>query len=93
MAENNIWEKEKNLENTKKVVVEFKRRISIEVRQQEEVERKDLDKVYKVKLNSNAEKFKRSELLGKYTVKIFFRWYDRKFENEYLKKLERNQQR
>jgi len=32
MAENNIWEKEKNLENTKEVVVEFKRRISIEVR-------------------------------------------------------------
>ena len=29
MAENDIQEKEKNLENTKKVIAEFKRRISI----------------------------------------------------------------
>jgi len=37
-----------------------------EVRQQEE-----LDKVWKVKLNPNAEDF-RSELLEKYTIKILF---------------------
>jgi len=34
--------------------------------------------------------FKREELLGKYTVKILYRWDDRKFENKYLKKLEKN---
>jgi len=34
--------------------------------------------------------FRRSELLEKYTAKIFFGWHDRKFEDEYLKKLERN---
>jgi len=30
--ENDMWEKEKDLENTKKVVVEFERRISAEIR-------------------------------------------------------------
>ncbi len=39
------------------------------------------------------EKFKRSELLGRYIAKILFRWDNKKFENEYLKKLERNQQK
>jgi len=32
MAENDIWEKKKDLENAKKLVDEFKRRLSIEVR-------------------------------------------------------------
>ena len=46
-----------------------------------------------MKLNLNAEEFKRSELPGKYTAKILFGWDDRKFEDEYLKNLERNWQR
>ena len=43
-VENNIWEKEENLENTKKLVNEFEGRIEVEVRQQEKVEKKNLDK-------------------------------------------------
>ena len=43
-----------------------------------------------MKLNPRADEFKRSELLGKFTVKLLFRWNDKKFKNEYLKKLERN---
>jgi len=39
-----------------------------------------------------VEKLRRSELLEKYTVKILFGWDNKKFENEYLKKLERNWQ-
>jgi len=39
------------------------------------------------------EKFRRSELPGKYTGKILFRWDNGKFEDKYLKKLERNWQR
>jgi len=31
-AESDIWEKEEDLENAKKVVVEFEKRLSIEVR-------------------------------------------------------------
>jgi len=41
-------------------------------------------------LNPEAEEFKRSELLEKYTARILFGWNDKKFEDKYLKKLERN---
>jgi len=76
-VKHDIWEREKDLENTKEAVAEFERRISIEVRRQ-----KRLDMV-------EERNFKREELLGKYTVKILYRWDNRKFENKYLKKLEK----
>ena len=61
---------------------------------------KDLENIKKVvevrrqkKLDLVEEKdFRRVELPGKYTVKLLQRWEDGKFEEEYLKKLERNQQ-
>ena len=34
--------------------------------------------------------FMRKKLLEKYTAKILYEWDDRKFENKYLRKLERN---
>ena len=34
IVEHNIWEKEEDLENAKKVVVEFERRMNTEVRRQ-----------------------------------------------------------
>ena len=34
--------------------------------------------------------FKREELLRKYIEKMLYSWDDRKFEDEYLRKLERN---
>ena len=43
-----------------------------------------------MKLNPEAEEFKREELPGKYTVKLLYGWDDKKFEEEYLKKLEKN---
>ena len=52
--------------------------------------RKEKQKVIEVELNPEAEEFKRSELLGKYTARILFRWDDKKFEDEYLKELKRN---
>jgi len=36
------------------------------------------------------DKFKKMELPGKYMVKLLYRWNDKKFEEEYLRKLERN---
>jgi len=63
------------------VVEEFEGRMSAEVRRQE-------------KLDMMEEKdFKRGELPKKYTVKMLYRWDDRKFEEEYLRKLERNWQK
>jgi len=52
--------------------------------------RKGKQRAIEVELNPEVEKLKRSQLLGKYTVRILFGWNDNKFENEYLKKLEKN---
>jgi len=60
MAEYNSWEKEKDLENTKKLVAEFERRMNTEVRRQE-------------KLDLAEEKnFRRVELLGKYMARMLY---------------------
>ena len=78
IVKHNSWEKEEDLENVKKVVVEFERRMNVEFRRQkklEMVEEKD---------------FGRGELLGNYMAKILYRWDNGKFENKYLKRLERN---
>ena len=55
--EHNSWEKKDNLENTKEIVAEFEKKISVEVRRQE-------------KLDMAEEKdIRREELLGKYIAK------------------------
>ena len=60
---------------------EFKGRMDMEVRKQEKidiVEERD---------------FRRGELPGKFMAKMLYRWDDKKFEDEYLKKLEKNWKR
>ena len=37
--------------------------------------------------------FRRRELLGKFTARMLYRWDDGKFEEEYLRKLEKNWRR
>jgi len=37
--------------------------------------------------------FRSGELPGKHTAKLLYRWDDKKFEDEYLKKLEKNWKR
>jgi len=51
----------------------------VDVRRQEKVERK-----------KEVDEYKRMELLGKFTAKMLYRWDDKKFEEEYLRKLEKN---
>ena len=58
MAENDIQEKKEDLKNTKKVVVEFERRTSIEVRKQEKL---DL---------AEKQDYRREELPGNYVAEI-----------------------
>ena len=78
MAEHDMWKNVEDLENAKEVVAKFERRLSTKVRQQE-------------KLDIMEERdFRRRDLLGKYTVKILYRWNNGKFKDKYLKKLERN---
>ena len=66
-------------------VEEFKKR-----RFEEEIQRIRLKKGKKIRLNPEAEEFKRGELPGRYTVKLLYGWDDKKFDEEYLRKLERN---
>jgi len=57
---------------------------------EEEIWRIKMKKRKEMKLNPEAEEFRRGELPGKYTAKLLYGWDDKKFEEEYLKKLERN---
>ena len=85
MAEHDTWEKEEDLVNARELVDEFKIRLNMEVRQQEKIE-----VGRKVKGNSGAKEHRRSELPGKYMAKLLYGWDDGKFEEEYLRKLEKN---
>ena len=63
------------------MVKKFEGRMSAEVRRQE-------------KLDIMEEKdFQRGELSKKYIAKMLYRWDNGKFEEEYLRKLERNWQK
>ena len=85
MAEENTWEELENLKNAMKKVEEFEKG-----KFNEEIQRIRVKKEKEMKLNSEAEEFKREELLGRYTAKLLYGWDDKKFDKEYLKKLERN---
>ena len=76
------------MENTRELVNEFEERLEAEVRRQEGIEER-----WKMKLNPRADEFKRSKLPEKYIAKLLFGWDDKKFKDEYLKKLEKNWQR
>jgi len=60
------------------VLEKFERRMNTEVRRQEKLDRVE------------EKDFRRGELPGKFMAKMLYRWDDRKFEKEYLRKLERN---
>jgi len=86
-AEEDTWEGLENLKNARELVEEFEKEIrEEEVKQVEKRKRKQKT----VELNLEAEEFKRSKLLGKYIARILFGWDDKKFEDKYLKKIERN---
>jgi len=67
MAKSDMWEKEEDLENAKELVDKFEGELETEVRRQERIKER-----WKVKLNPRADEFRRSELPGKYTVKLLF---------------------
>jgi len=78
MAEHDTWERKEDLENVREVLEKFEGRMNAEVRRQE-------------KLDMAEEKdFRQGELSGKFTAKMLYGWNDGKFEEEYLRKLERN---
>ena len=85
IAEENTWEGLENLKNVIKKIEEFEKE-----RFEEEIQRIRMKKGKEMKLNLEVEEFRRGELLEKYTAKLLYGWDDKKFDKEYLKKLERN---
>ena len=77
-AEGDTWERRENLKNAEELIEEFKQE-GVEVRRQEKIEKK-----------KEVDEYKRMELPGKYMAKLLYGWDDRKFEEEYLRKLEKN---
>ena len=65
------------MKNAGKALKEFKERMSVEVRRQEKIDMVE------------ERDFRREELPEKFTTKMLYGWDDGKFEEEYLKKLER----
>ena len=57
---------------------------------EEEIRRIRMKKGKEMRLNPEAEEFKRGKLPGRYTAKLLYGWDDKKFDEEYLKKLEKN---
>ena len=85
MTEENTWEGIENLRNVREKVEEFEKE-----RFEEEIQRIKIKKGKEIKLNPEVEEFKRGKLLGRYMAKLLYGWDDKKFDEKYLKKLERN---
>jgi len=66
-------------------IEEFEKR-----RFEEEIQRIRMKKGKEMKLNPEVEEFRREELLERYTAKLLYGWDNKKFDKEYLKKLEKN---
>ena len=78
IVEGDTWERKENLKNAEEALKEFEGRINAEVRKQEKTD------------IAEERDFKRENLPGKFMARMLYRWDDGKFEEEYLKKLERN---
>ena len=74
-----------NLKNAGRKIEEFEKG-----RFEEEIRRIRMKKKKEMKLNPEAEEFRRGKLPGRYMVKLLYGWDDKKFDEEYLKKLEKN---
>ena len=84
-AEENTWEGLENLKNAMEKVEEFEKG-----RFEEEIRRIRIKKGKEIRLNLEAEEFKRGELPGRYMAKLLYGWDDKKFDEEYLNKLQKN---
>ena len=80
-VEHDTWERKEDLGNVEEVLEEFKERMNVEVRRQERIDM------------AEERDFRRGELLEKFMARMLYGWDDGKFEEEYLKKLERNWRR
>ena len=81
MAEEDTWESRENLKNASELVEEFEKEYGREEEEETRWQEKEEEKnVYN------------RGLLGKYTAKLLYGWREKKYEQEYWKKLEENWQ-
>ena len=82
MAEENTWEEVEKLKNAMGKVEEFKKG-----RFDKEIQRIRIKKEKEMKLNLEVEEFKREKLPERYMAKLLYGWDNKKFDEEYLKKI------
>ena len=80
MAESDTWEGKENLENAKEVIEEYEREY-----------KRDMEDVRKQE--KKEETFQRGELPGRFTARKLFGWTDKRYDEEYWARLERNWRR
>ena len=78
--ESDIWEGRENLENAKEAVEEFEREY-----------RQDMEDVVRQEREEGT--FRQGELPGKFMAKALYGWSDRRYDQEYWARLERNWRR
>jgi len=76
-VESDTWEGRENLGNAKEAIKEFERKYQQDIK---EVNRQEREEGI----------FERGELPGRFTAKKLFGWSDKKYDEEYWGRLERN---
>jgi len=79
-AESDTWEGEENLENAKEAIEEYKREY-----------RRDMEDIRRQEREEGT--FRRGELPGQFMAKKLFGWSDKRYNEEYWGRLERNWRR
>jgi len=79
-AESDTWEKRENLENAKEAIEEFEKEY-----------RRDMEDIARQEHEETT--FKHGELPEKFTAKMLYGWSDKRYDQEYWSRLERNWKR
>ena len=77
MVESNTWEERENLKNAQEAIQEFEREYQ-----------RDMEDV--VRQEQKERTFRRGELLERFTARKLFGWSDKRYDQEYWGRLERN---
>jgi len=80
MVESNTWEGRENLENAKKAIEEFEKEY-----------RRNMEDTRKQEKEKGT--FRRGELPGRITAKRLFGWTNKRYDQEYWRRLKRNWRR
>jgi len=76
-AESNTWKGKENLKNAKEAIEELKKEY-----------RQDMEDVTRQECKERT--YKREELPGKFMARKLFGWLDKRYDQKYWKRLERN---